>query len=526
MTVAATSRFSISALERAIVQRIGDSRYELWFASRTRFRLSGDQLTVGVSNLYAQEYLQKKFRAPILAAASEVAGREVSVRFSIDPRLFREARAEQAAATPVPFSPGVAGEGTEVSGRAPSPPSVLPQSRETSERAIPDDSNVTPGLPEPPMPAPRYAPRAAPGLFEHHANAASRPRVPTTGRRWHHLAEFVVGSCNRVAFAASQSVVEAPGQGPNPLVIHGPVGTGKTHLLEGIYAGLRKQYPDARVVYITAEDFTNRFVQAMRATKLAGFRKHFREVDVFLLDDLHFLAGKKATQEEFLHTFDSLVAEGRQLVVTCDCHPRLNERFVPELVDRLLGGAVWGLLPPDFDTRLALLRAKSVNPHQTPIPEDVLRFLGEHLRGNVRELEGALHGVRHFSRVTGRAIDVALAREALGELLRHAVRVVHTADVESAVCGTLRLPAGALQGRDRSWAVSHPRMLAVYLCRKHTAASYGEISKHFGGRSHSTAVAAEKTVRQWLQQNQTLAIGGREWPVRELLERIEHALMK
>jgi chromosomal replication initiator protein len=214
----------------------------------------------------------------------------------------------------------------------------------------------------------------------------------------------------------------------------------------------------------------------------------------------------------------------------------LNDEFMPELLDRLLGGAIWGLLPPDAATRQELLRAKSrPRRHADPearglrdsdIPEPVLEFLAANLRGNVRELEGALHGVRHFSRVTGRAIDVALAREALGELLRHAVRVVHTAEVESAVCGTLRLPAGALQGRDRSWAVSHPRMLAVYLCRKHTAASYGEISKHFGGRSHSTAVAAEKTVRQWLQQNQTLAIGGREWPVRELLERIEHALMK
>ena len=373
------------------------------------------------------------------------------------------------------------------------------------------------------MPAPRFAPRAAPGLFEHRANAGSRPRIPATGRRWHHLAEFVVGSCNRVAFAASQSVVEAPGQGPNPLVIHGPVGTGKTHLLEGIYAGLRKQYPDARVVYVTAEDFTNRFVQAMRATKLAAFRKHFRELDVLLLDDLHFLASKKATQEEFLHTFDSLVSESRQLVVTCDCHPRLTEDFVPELADRLLGGAVWGLQPPDAATRLDLLRSKAAKA-TTLITEDVLEFLAQQLRGNVRELEGGLHSLRHYARVSGKPIDIPLAREALSDLLRHAVRVVRLEDVDTAVCQALRLPQGTLQSKARAWSVSHPRMLAVFLARKLTAASYGEIGEYFGGRNHSTAVAAEKKVRQWLKTDETLSLSRQTWRVRELIEMAERHL--
>src|SRR5262249_47640742 len=156
---------------------------------------------------------------------------------------------------------------------------------------------------------------------------------------------------------------------------------------------------------------------------------------------------------------------------------------------------------PDAETRLALLRAKSEIREDRAIPDEVLTFLAERLRGNVRELEGALHALRHFSRVTGRPIDRDLAREALGDLLRHAVRVVRMGDVDAAVCAVLRLSAGALQSKDRSWAVSHPRMLAVYLCRKHTAASFGEISRHFAGKSHSTAVAAEKKVRQWVESN-------------------------
>ena len=163
---------------------------------------------------------------------------------------------------------------------------------------------------------------------------------------------------DRVAFASAQSVVEAPGEGANPLVLHGPVGTGKTHLLEGIYAGLRRARPDWRVLYVTSEDFTNRFVQAMRLGKLGAFRKQFRECDALLVDDLHFLASKRATQEEFLHTFDALQADGRQVVVTCDCHPRLADVLLPELTDRLLGGALWGLTPPDADTLRTALEQK------------------------------------------------------------------------------------------------------------------------------------------------------------------------
>ena len=186
----------------------------------------------------------------------------------------------------------------------------------------------------------------------------------------------------------------------------------------------------------------------MHNGQLAAFRKDFREIDALLLDDLNFLATARATQKEFLHTFDSLLADGRQIVVTCDCHPRLTEDFLPELADRLLGGAVWGLQPPDAATRLDLLRPKR-RRHNALIDEKVLKFLADQLRGNVRELEGALNSLRHYAKVTGRPIDVPLAREALGDLLRHAVRVVTLADIDAAVCQVLRLPAGTLQSKAR-----------------------------------------------------------------------------
>jgi chromosomal replication initiator protein len=408
-----------------------------------------------------------------------VLGRPLQVRFAIDPELFQAARQEQAA---------------------------VEQARQTTRepRAAATDAASADRDRELPR---REAPRAA-------------------QRRWHHLADFVVGACNRVAHASALSAVEAPCQGPNPLVFHGPVGTGKTHLLEGIYSGLRRSNPGWRVVFVTAEEFTNRFLQAMHTGKLGGFRKHFRESDALLLDDLHFLAGKRATQEEFLHTFDTLQRAGRQVALTCDCHPRLTDDFLPDLADRLLGGAVWGLTPPDSETRLGILRRLAPNGGERAVPDEVLRFLAEELRGNARELEGALHSVRHYGTVAGRPIDLGLAREALAELLRHTVRVVQLADVDRAVCQALRLEGGALQARERGWAISHPRMLAMYLARKHTAAAYSEIGRFFGGRNHSTVVAAEKKVRQWLQTGNELILGERRLRVRDVVELAERELLR
>jgi chromosomal replication initiator protein len=241
------------------------------------------------------------------------------------------------------------------------------------------------------------------------------------------------------------------------------------------------------------------------------------------VDDLHFLARKQATQEEFLHTLDVLAAEGRPVVVTCDCHPRLADALLPEMTDRLAGGAVWGLTTPDRATRATILRAKAAA--LGGMPEPVVAFLAEHLHGNVRELEGAVHSVLHLGRVAGKPLDVARAREALGDLLRHSVRLVRLPDVERAVCAVLGIGTDVLQSKKRGWLSSHPRMLAMYLARKHTSATYSEVGKHFGGRSHSTVVAGEKKVRQWLADNEALAMGGkRSVAVRDVLERIEREL--
>ena len=498
MPVTSSDRELLTELTDTIANRVGPARYNLWFAGHTKFRIEGAQLTVGVPNRHFEEWLQKTFGGAVVESVREVFGRPMEIHYAVEPQLFGEdhpAKGELSQGkTPLPASLPPAPE-----------PTRTKTARGAKRAAAVEPLNI------PPIPAPPPDAKRSP---------AAR------ARRWHKLTDFIVGACNRVAFAAAMSMIEEPGEGVNPLVLHGPVGTGKTHLLEGIYAGLRRARPDWHVLYVTTEDFTNRFVNAMRLNKLGGFRKHFRECDALLVDDLHFLATKRATAEEFLHTFDVLLADGRQMVLTSDCHPRLAEDFTAELTDRLLGGAVWGLTPPDAETRLNILRAKSQKEGGPPVPEEVLRYLAGQLRGNVRELEGALHSVRHYSRVTRRPIDLSLVREALSELLRHAVRVVQVTDVDRMVCAVLRLDAGSLQSKARAWAISHPRMLAMYLARKHTTSAYSEIGGHFGGRNHSTVVAAEKKVRQWLQQDTELSLGERRVRVRELVERVERDLLR
>jgi chromosomal replication initiator protein len=501
--VTTRTRDAAAALAGAIARRIGEPRYKLWFEGHTRFRREGDQFVVGVPNRHFEEWLERTFHEAVAEAVAEVFGEPLPVRFTIDPELFQAARREQESVAKGERREPVKQPASGPMGRM----GQMGQMGAEESATSPPVANA-PGSPKTPV-----------------ANAPGSPG-PRKTRRWHKLSEFVVGPCNRVAHASALSVIEAPGETANPLVLHGPVGTGKTHLLEGIYAGMRRAHPDWKVTYITSEDFTNRFVQAMRLDKLGGFRKQFRECDVLLVDDLHFLATKKATQEEFLHTFDALLADGRQLVLTCDCHPRLGDDFSPELVDRLLGGAVWSLSPPDADTRLEILRSKSRIQAGPAIADEVLRFLAGQLRGNVRELEGAIQSIRHYARVTARPIDVALVREALADLLRHAVRVVHLEDIDRAVCAVLRLEPGTLQGKGRSWVISHPRMVAMLLARKHTASAYSAIGEYFGGRNHSTVVAAEKKVRQWLQDNAELALGERRIRVRELIERVERDLLR
>jgi chromosomal replication initiator protein len=318
-------------------------------------------------------------------------------------------------------------------------------------------------------------------------------------------------------------MAQSAGAAFNPLVIHSAVGLGKTHLLEGIGHALRRAHPTLNVVQLTAEAFTNSFLESMRTGTLSSFRSRFRGAGGLIVDDVHFLAAKRATQDEFLHTFNALIEKGAPIVLAADQHPRLINRLTDELVTRFLGGMVVKIEPPDLATRRAILKARAV-ARGVDVPDAVVAFIAEHLRASIRELEGALHTVTAQAVLTGKRLDLNLARAALRDTIRHTAQAVVLRDVERAVCALFQVDAEALKSDSRVRAVTYPRMMAMYLARKHTGSAYSEIGRYFGGRNHSTVISAEKKVQGWLRdEEQSSLLPGFE-TVADLLADLERTL--
>jgi chromosomal replication initiator protein len=350
--------------------------------------------------------------------------------------------------------------------------------------------------------------------------APDRPRPGPPPRR---LDDFVTGPCNRLAHAAAVEMAQSLGASFNPLVIHAGIGLGKTHLLEGVAQSLRARRPGLKLVHVTAEAFTNGFLDALRTGGLPGFRARFRGAEAFVVDDVHFVAAKRATQDEFLHTFNALAAEGVPVVLAADRHPRAIARLTDELATRFLGGMVVKLDAPDPATRRAILQAKAL-ARGVDVPGAVLDYVAENVRASVRELEGALNSLLAHAVLTGKRLDLHLARSALRETVRHTATAVGLRDVERAVCSLFHVEPDALKSDARSRALAYPRMLAMYLARKHSGAAYSEIGRHFGGRNHSTVISAEKKVLSWLKDDErNPPLAGFE-TVAEVLASLEGAL--
>jgi chromosomal replication initiator protein len=326
-----------------------------------------------------------------------------------------------------------------------------------------------------------------------------------------------------VAHAAAREMAESAGAAFNPLVIHGGVGLGKTHLLEGIGHALRQAHPTRNVVQLTAEAFTNTFLEAMRGGNLNSFRARFRSAGGLIVDEVHFLAAKRATQDEFLHTFNALLDRGSPIILSADQHPRSISRLTEELVTRFLGGMVVKVEPPDSATRHAILQAKAA-ARGVNVPEPVIGYIAEHLRASVRELEGALYTVIAQAVLTGKRLDLSVAKAALMDTVRRTVQSVALRDVERVVCQHFQISAEALRSDSRARALAYPRMLAMYLARKHTGAAYSEIGRYCGDRNHSTVISAEKKVQKWLRDEESRTqLPGFE-SVADLLAGLERAL--
>jgi chromosomal replication initiator protein len=318
---------------------------------------------------------------------------------------------------------------------------------------------------------------------------------------------FVVGAGNRFAHAAAKAVAEAPARAYNPLFIYGGVGLGKTHLLQAIGHHVLAHSPAARVMYVSSERFTNDLINAIRDDRMVEFRHRYRNVDVLAIDDIQFLAGKERTQEEFFHTFNTLHESSRQLIISSDRAPR----EIPTLEDRLRSRFEWGLIadiqPPDYETRVAILRKKAEKDRIT-LPDEVAQYIAQRISSNIRELEGALSRLRAHAEMARTTISIDLAAEVLKELLpQPRVRPVTIPAIQRAVSEFFGIRIEEMKAKRRTKGVAFPRQVAMYLCRELTDASLPRIGEEFGGRDHTTVMHACDRVKQALAEDAHLNAG-------------------
>ncbi len=306
---------------------------------------------------------------------------------------------------------------------------------------------------------------------------------------------FVVGTSNQFAHAACLAVASRPAEHYNPLFIYGGVGLGKTHLANALGNRLLQQAPGRKVVYTTSESFMNSLISSLRRDRMNEFKHHFRSIDVLILDDIQFIAGKERTQEEFFHTFNSLYENHKQIILTSDRFPK----EIPDLEDRLRNRFEWGLTadiqPPDVETRTAIL-IKKAEEEEIDLPRKVADFLATHIRSNVRELEGSLTRLGAFSSLTNVAITIDLAKEALKHTLKENEQQVTVRNIQKAICEHFDVKISDLKSKRRTKNIAVARQVAMYLCRKYTATSFPAIGAEFGGRDHSTVIHASKTIER------------------------------
>jgi chromosomal replication initiator protein len=450
-------------VRRLLIDRITERRFRHWFEGKSQIAAVGDELVVSVGNPYLLNWVQKQFAAALADVARARLGPAARVRWEV-----RDAPAAEAL--------------------------TLPPGRPPTQKSVPRT-----------------------------VRRADTPPAPRA-RHYADLRQFVSGSCNDLALAAALQVAEAPGSRYNPLYVHGSVGNGKTHLLEGIYRRIRKEFPALQAVLLTAENFANYFTQALSERTLPSFRQRFRNVDVLLVDDIDFFDGKRVIQEEFLHTVTKLEREGRQLVVTADRHPRLLTRSSDELVTRLLSGLVCRIEPPDLATRRGILRQQA-QTLRLPVDGDALDYVADRFLNNVRELAGAVNCLHTCHVMTGKRIGVSAARSVLTSLERDCVRIVRIADVETAVCKLFGLSPEQLKSASRERSLTRPRMLAMYLSRRMTQSAYSEIGRYFGGRNHATVMSAERKIAGLIDAAGNVRVAAESWPVTDVVRTLEQQIL-
>jgi chromosomal replication initiator protein len=430
-----------SRIQEAVRPAVPEQAYRTWLAGTRALGLSGDDLLLEAPSRFHVEWLEDKYGPLLTAAAQRILGRPLTMSVSCAPE-------------PTPITV----------------PTLELGGHEPFERQ---------GAPVPPSPLPTPAPR--PHLNERYT-----------------FERFVVGSNNQLAVAACRAVAEKPAKMYNPLFLYGGVGLGKTHLMHAIGHRLLADDPSRRVTYLSSEQFTNALVTSIQEGTMAAFRRRFRDMDLLLVDDIHFLEGKERTQEEFFHTFNALYDAQRQIILTSDRPPK----EIPGLEARLISRFEWGLVvdikPPDLETRMAILRKKA-GDDGLALDDEVIEFIAHSCKASVRELEGAVIKLLAYSSLTHQEITLALARTALQGVLgrsRDEGPVLSPERIQDLVARRWRVKPEALASKRRTKDVTVPRQVAMYLIKEALGTSLVQIGSVFGGRDHSTVIHSLRKVEE------------------------------
>ena len=444
-------------------QVLSEQTYRTWLEPTEALRRDGDALVIGVPDQFAADWNESK-HADLLASFAPVAlGHPLTVRFRVHEE--RVARVQMDMFVQPPTNPPVA-------------------------TAVRQQTRINTPL------NPRYT-----------------------------FGQFVIGKSNDVAAAAAQAAAQAPGKVYNPLFIYGDTGLGKTHLMQAIAHELLAKTPDLRIAYVGTEQFTNEYIGAIQAGQMGDFRRRFREIDLLLVDDVQFLKGKEATQEEFFHTFNAIYEAGRQIVLTSDRPPKEIPGLEARLVSRFEWGMVANVDAPDLEHRIAILKKKASLDHlELTIPDEVIRFIAEHVKSSVRELEGSVIKLLAFASLKHREVSVELARDALRDKLRAAAAdfpelpptALTVATIQQVVAREWGVTPDGLRSKTRTKQLTVPRQVAMALCRELLGLQLVEIGNAFGGRDHSTVIHSLDRVAEDMREEPGFA--ERVQKVRSMLE--------
>ncbi len=484
--------------------RLTKNAFDHWLRHTSIVGFQDDVATVAAANAFSASTLQARYAGQIERAVSDIVGRPIRVQFTV-----------RGAAAPDPIDADEEDQAETDSS---------PQARETAAllaagaRSLFGDQTPSPaesrGHGRPPAPRSRSAPvtvrrdegvpatvRRAPGPSKQLALAAA----PTHGLNPRYVYEsYVVGSSNRFAHAASLSVAEHPGGKFNPFFVHGGVGLGKTHLLHAVGHRALEIDPDLTIAYVSSEKFTNDLINAIRAQRMEEFRARYRTIDILMIDDIQFIAGKESTQEEFFHTFNALYQSGKQVIITSDKPPKSISALEDRLRSRFEGGLIADVQFPDYEMRTAILRTKG-EELGAAVPADVVEYVAQKDQTNIRELEGALNKILALSQITDRPLTLQLAMEALTDAAIGARRAKTTsAGVVDAVAAYYGVALKDLKGRGRTKEIVLPRQVAMYLVREETGASLVDIGRELGDRDHTTVMHGIEKIERELTTDTTL----------------------